>query len=615
MEENLDFPQAVIELQAGKAASELAQILLQKLNDEEKLGLLHGNPPFWKGFSDLFCGKYTEYPYSRGRLDRLGIPGVQYCNGPRGVNINQATVFPCSTARGASWDTTLEERVGQAIGREARVYGANCVGSVCINLPRHPAWGRVQETYAEDPILLGEMGATHIRGLQENVIAYVKHFALNSMETARFRVNVSIDDSALHEVYLPHFKRCIDAGALSVMTAYNSVNGEWAGETIALIRSILREKWKFSGIVITDWLFGLRDGVQSVKADLDIECPFQNRRQSSLRSGLESGEISWSDIDRIAGRILQTQLTFYANRRPIEPEKAIVLGKEHRELARKVASRAIVLLKNGQVEEKPLLPLPQSIKSCAMIGRHADSALTGDRASSWVHCPEIISPYQGLKEQLPHTSINLSASRDIGSAVEAAKASEVAVIIVGYDGGDEKEFLKPSLEADREALALLPQPDESPEAQRVVEGRKMAADVSNRASPRSSARPKDDLASRPARGDRRSVRPPPEDVDLIRAVVKVNPRTVVSIVTAGSVIIEEWHDLVPSILIGWYNGCENGRALADVLTGKCNPSGRLPWSMAQTEAHLPPFDSDANQVTYDKWFGQRLLDKMGNRER
>uniref|UniRef100_A0A0D2YG12 beta-glucosidase n=1 Tax=Fusarium oxysporum (strain Fo5176) TaxID=660025 RepID=A0A0D2YG12_FUSOF len=532
MEESLNFHRAVKQLQGGKDAPRLAQTLLQHLTKDEKLGLLHGDPPFWKGFSHLFGGEYTKRPYSHGKLDRMGIPGVQYCDGPRGVNINQATVFPCSTARGATWDTALEESVARAIGREARAYGANCVGSVCVNLPRHPAWGRVQETYGEDPLLLGEFGTAHVRGLQENVMACVKHFALNSMETARFRVNVSIDACALHEVYLPHFKQCIEAGALSIMTAYNSINGEWAGESVALIRNILRERWSFSGIVITDWLFGLRDGVKSVKADLDIECPFQNRRQTSLRPALESGEISWSDIDRIASRIIQTQLTFYANRQSVEPERAVVFGREH-------------------------------------------------------------------------------PSRDIRAAVEAARKSEVAIVMVGYDGDDEGEFLKPSWENDGEALALLPQPDGSPEAQRVVEGRAKAADVSHRPQAGTGARPEDDLASRPVGGDRRSVRLAPEDVELIRAVVKTNPRTIVSIITAGAVIIEEWHDIVPSILIHWYNGCENGRALADILAGRSNPSGHLPWSMPRTEVHLPSFDPDANQVTYDKWFGQRMLDKMG----
>ncbi|CAH0025580.1 unnamed protein product [Clonostachys rhizophaga] len=613
MTQPFGFQQAVSRVQAGESVNDVALGLLDQLARKEKLALLQGDLPFWEGFAGLFGGVFTKKPYGHGEIKRLGLPGIQYCDGPRGVNINKATVFPCSMARGATWEPRLEERIALAIGREARAYGANCVGSACINLPRHPAWGRIQETYSEDPLLLGEFGVAHVHGLQENVMACVKHYALNSMETSRFRVNVTIDDDALHEVFLPHFKRCVDAGALSIMTAYNAVNGEWSGESEVLIRDILRRKWKFDGVTITDWLFGLRDGVKSVKADLDIEAPFQNRRQASLQLALDSGEIKWSDIDRIAARIIRTQLRFFASRQTPEPTQDIIFCKEHRDLARYVASRAIVLLKNDKRQEKPLLPLDPNTKSCSVIGRHANSALTGDRASSWVDCPEVTSPYQGIKEQLPNTIVHLSASDDEEEAVRVAKKSKVAIIIVGYDGNDEGEFLKPSHEHDADALALLPKPDNSPEARAVQQGRKKAADAANRPDPGDGSRPADDLASRPTGGDRRSVRLRPQDVRLIRSVVAANPNTVVSIITAGAVITEEWRQLVPSILISWYNGCENGRALADVLTGKSNPSGRLPWAMPRSEAHLPSFEASTNEATYDKWFGQRMLDKMGVR--
>ncbi|KAH7108824.1 glycoside hydrolase superfamily [Dactylonectria macrodidyma] len=593
MSKKMEFHNAVSRIQEGGDVNILAQDLISQLTDGEKLAMLHGDASFWKGMSELFTNVYTKKPYPHGAIERLGIPGIQYCDGPRGVNINKATVFPCSTARGATWDPQLEERIGHAIGLEARTYGANCVGSVCINLPRHPAWGRVQETYGEDPLLLGRFGVAHVQGLETNVMSCVKHYALNSIETSRFRVNVSIDDAALHEVYLPHFKDCVDGGASSIMTAYNSVNGEWAGESEALIREILREKWKFGGITITDWLFGLRDGVKSVKADLDIEAPFQNRRAASLKPALESGELKWSDIDRLTTRILRTQLKFYATRQPTEPAADVVFSREHRDLARE----------NQEVEcGHPLLPLSTDLSSCAIIGRHADTGLTGDRASSW-----------GIKEQLPQTTFHLSASDDEKSAIEAAKKSTVAIVIVGYDGNDEGEFLKPSPAHDAGALALLQKPDDSPEAQIVQAGRDRARDpdVLKSAKTEATIRPEDDFASRPTGGDRMSVRLRPQDVRLIRAVSAANPRTIVSIITAGAVIAEEWYQSVPSLLVCWYNGCENGRALADVLTGKSNPSGRLPWSMPRTEAHLPAFESDVNEITYDKWFGQRMLDRMG----
>jgi beta-glucosidase len=159
-----DFNDAVKSVGKGQDVATAARRLLSKLDEDEKLALLQGDAPFWKGLLDLYTNVYTKAPYVHGEIKRLGIPGLRYCDGPRGVNINRGTVFPCSPARGATWDPRLEEAVGRAIGLEARAHGANMVGSACINLPRHPAWGRVQETYGEDPVLLGAFGAAHVRG-------------------------------------------------------------------------------------------------------------------------------------------------------------------------------------------------------------------------------------------------------------------------------------------------------------------------------------------------------------------------------------------------------------------------------------------------------------------
>ena len=145
--------------------------------------------------------------------------------------VGNATCFPVTMARGATWDVDLEERIGEAIGRELRAVGADLYGGVCVNVLRHPAWGRAQETYGEDPHHLGEMGAALTRGAQRHVMATLKHFACNSMENARFAVDVTVDEVALHEVYLPHFKRIVDEGVACVMSAYNSVNGEWCGQS------------------------------------------------------------------------------------------------------------------------------------------------------------------------------------------------------------------------------------------------------------------------------------------------------------------------------------------------------------------------------------------------
>src|SRR5512141_561452 len=237
----------------------LAQELLAQLTLAEKIKMMSGDTPFWPGMADMLEGGYADHPWVAGAVPRLGIPGVRFADGPRGVIMDGGTTFPVSMGRGATFDPELEERVGDVIGRELRAMGGNFFGGVCINLLRHPAWGRAQETYGEDPIHLGEFGAALVRGVQKHVMACAKHYALNSMENARFKVDVTIDGRALREVYLPHFKACVDEGVASIMSAYNSVNGEWCGQNYALLTEILKQEWSFQGFVMTDFIWGMRD--------------------------------------------------------------------------------------------------------------------------------------------------------------------------------------------------------------------------------------------------------------------------------------------------------------------------------------------------------------------
>ena len=212
-----------------------ARALVAQMTLEEKLGCLDGDTPFWPGIFDMGSGGYYQHPWPAAAVPRLGVPGISFADGPRGCVLGDATAFPVSMARGATFDPELEERIGDAIGLELRASGATYTGAVCMNLLRHPAWGRAQETYGEDPHHVGVMAAALTRGLQRHVMACMKHFALNSMENARFSVDVTVDERALHEVYLPHFERVAGEGVASVMSAYNSVNGEWCGENATLL--------------------------------------------------------------------------------------------------------------------------------------------------------------------------------------------------------------------------------------------------------------------------------------------------------------------------------------------------------------------------------------------
>ncbi|MDR0849173.1 MAG: glycoside hydrolase family 3 C-terminal domain-containing protein [Propionibacteriaceae bacterium] len=575
--------------------------LLAELTEQEKLSLLDGDVPFWDGLADMLSNGYNYVPIEMGRIDRLGILGLRFSDGPRGVVMGASTAFPVSMARGATWDVDLEERVGLAIGREARAQGANFFGGVCVNLPRHPAWGRAQETYSEDPILLGEFGAALTRGVQRNVMAVVKHFALNSMENARFKVDVTVDEAALHEVFLPHFRRVIEEGVAGVMTSYNCVNGEWAGQNASLLQGVLRDEWGFQGVTVSDFIWGLRDATKSLHAGLDVEEPFAQQRAQHLPTDLATGRASWDDVDRAARRILRTQLAHYASRERDEPTE-VVFSAEHRGLAREVAATSMVLLKNEPVDGTPLLPLSaESLGRIALIGRLADAENTGDHGSSDVHPPQVITPLRGLREALPGTVIVTVSEDDPIAAASAAAESDVAIVVVGYTAADEGEFIGSSVFAETALMATLPPVGDSPAGQALMANadQLMGANVSI-------------VGSSGAGGDRESLRLREADVEIIRAVAEANPRTVVVIVTAGAVITEEWRDDVPAVLLSWYAGSEGGAALADVLRGTVDAAGRLPFSIPATENDLPFLDRDASAITYDKWFGQRLLDRNGH---
>jgi beta-glucosidase len=599
---SLTFPDALARVRSGESPHNVAEALLASLTPDEKLSLLDGDTPFWPGFHDIMTVGYIVHePYVFGAVPRLEIPGIRFTDGPRGINLGNSTVFPVSMARGATWDVSLEERVGHAIGLEGRAQGANLFGGVCINLPRHPAWGRAQETYSDDPLLLGEFGAALTRGVQRNLMATVKHFALNSMENARFQVDVKIDEAVLQDCFLPHFRRVVEEGALAVMSAYNSVNGEWAGQNEHLLTEVLRSQWGYEWLVMSDFIFGLRDPSKSLKAGLDIEAPFSQQRSDEkrgLKAGLDKGEISIEHVDLASKRILATQLQFFKVRDQEEPQKDIVFSQQHQDLARETASKSIVLLKNEAVKDMPLLPLsPQSVKKLAVVGRLANKANTGDQGSSIVRCSKVVTPYEGLKSAFAQSEVSLSDSGNPDEAAAAAKDADVAIAIVGYTAADEGEYLVPVTADNPPLLDLFPGDDGSQAYQAI--GKKMG-DMDALWS-----------STEETGGDRSTVRLRKQDVELINATVAANPRTIVCVTTAGAVITEEFRHNVPGLLFSWYSGTQGGNALADVLTGQVDASGRLPYAIPKTEDDLPFFEKDLKSIEYDQWFGQRLLDNKG----
>ncbi len=569
-----------------------ARELLSRMTLEEKVRAMSGDEPFWPGMSEMIDEGYNLRPYFAGENPRLGLPGLRFGDGPRGVVLGASTCFPVSMARGASWDPELEERIGDAIGVELRAQGANLFGGVCINLLRHPAWGRAQETYGEDPHHLGEMGAALVRGVQRHAMACVKHFALNSIENARFKVDVRVADRALREVYLPHFERCVKEGAASVMSAYNKVNGEFCGQNRRLLTEILKEEWGFEGFVISDFIFGLRDAKAGALAGLDVEMPFSNLYFRFLPDLVERGEVPVEAVDDAALRTIRQQLRFEGVGEPERYSEEAVASYEHRELAREAAQKAIVLLKNEPVDGEPVLPLdPQRFGRLAMIGRLATVPNTGDGGSSMVRPPHVVTPLEGLRAALEHEH-GVQVVHDDGSepnaAAEIAGGSDAALVVVGYTHEDEGEFI--DFTGNPEMLEVFPPAEDTALAER-LRNELVVPEGQGRG------------------GDRDSLRLRPEDEQLIEAVVGANRRTVVAIMSGSAVITEAWQERVPAILMLWYPGMEGGHALAGVVLGQVSPSGRLPCVFPKSEADLPQFDKDADEIEYGLLHGYRHLEK------
>ena len=561
--------------------------LLTDLTLDEKLGMMDADTPFWPGFFEMLGGGYANHPWNAGVVSRLNIPGMRFVDGPRGIVMDGATTFPVSMARGATWDVALEERIGDVIGRELRAIGGSLFGGVCINLLRHPAWGRAQETYGEDPYHLGELGAALTRGVQRHAMACAKHYALNSIENARFKVNVTISPRALHEIYLPHFKRVVDEGVAAIMSAYNSVNGEWCGQNKHLLTDILKEQWGFEGFVLTDFIFGIRDAKKAALAGQDMEMPFQMHYHQHLKRLVESGEIPLERIDDAVQRLLRQQLRLL---QPESYDEEQVGCESHRAIAREAAQKSIVLLQNTG----GLLPL-QSVQKIAVIGRFADTPNTGDDGSSDTRPDHVITPLAGIQTALDGQGEVLhDDGSDLERAKDTAQAADVVLLVVGYNHKDEGEFLDPETVNDLTYLFPTPSQEEKPLAQGFMQTLEIQSE--------------DVLLSG---GDRELLTLHPQDEKLILEIAALNPQTIVAVMGGSGVIMEAWRERVPAILMLWYPGMEGGYALADILLGRVNPSGKLPFMIPRRAEELPFFDRDATEIEYDLWHGYRKLERDG----
>ena len=573
--------EAFPELKSEADIPVLAKRLVSEMSLEEKIDQMYGEgyssvPKL--GINFLLRGRFPHV-YTGGN-ERLNIPPWVLSDGPRGARVMDqdvfgVTTFPVAMARGASWDTDLERRIHEVIAIEMRANGTNYAATPCLNLLRHPAWGRAQETYGEDPYLLGEFGVAAVEGIEKhNVMACPKHFALNSLDNSRLFVDVQVDERTLREVYLPHFKKTVQKGKpASIMSAYNKVNGEYSANNKYLLTDILRDEWGFTGFVTSDWVYGTRDGIGSIKAGLNAEMPFQNHySDENIKEGIEAGEITEEDIDRLVLESLSTRLKYAMADDPMEYSKELIASKEHTDLAREAAEKSMVLVKNENV-----LPFEKEgqDKTILVLGRLADMENTGDHASSDATPSYVVTPYQGIVNYQKETGnqVELYSGEDLKIAREKASKADQVILVVGYTFEDEGEYMitEGAMKKSAEAGKLIGQPGIG--------------------------------------GDRESLNLLSKDEELIQAVAGANKNTVVVYVGGSAIDMGSWQDDVPAILFAWYNGMEGGNALARILYGEVNPSGKLPFSIARNAGDYPFFNPYTMTIEYGYYHGYTLFDK------
>jgi beta-glucosidase len=512
---------------------------------------------------------------------RLGIPAIKMADGPMGVrswlgssavtsSANppqkiEATSFPSGVCMAATWDPALVQNEGQAIAQEVKALGRDMILGPTVNINRQPLWGRNFEGYGEDPYLSGRLGVAYVRGVQsEGIIPSVKHFDANNEEYERHRINETISERALHEIYLPAFKAAVQEGnAWNVMSAYNLVNGAHMAENMPLLHDVLQGEFGFQGFVISDW-GSTYSTAPTVNAGMDLEMPGGPAAQKwmtlpqtaqsgngdlwlvpdKVQAAMKAGQITEAQIDDNVSRMLRVIIGSGLFDHPHEG------GGEVDTLAQKAvalqgATEGIVLLKN----EDNLLPLDLTkIHSIAVIGPNAAVARTGGGGSSLVRPKYSVAPLDGIKERAggnievtyalgvgmegedPAQDTPEARARDLQQAEEAARRADVALVVVGRYNKIESEGF------DLKTMDL-----------------------------------------------------PAGQNELIEAVERANPHTVVVLNTGDPVTMTPWLEKTPALLDMWYGGQEGGHALAAVLFGDADPSGKLPVSLPKRYEDNPAY--------------------------
>lgn len=562
-------------LDAGRPIEERVEDALARMTLEEKVALCHAQSKF-----------------SSAGVPRLGIPEMWMSDGPHGIRAEKlwdewddagwtsdsCTAFPALTCLAATWNPTLADTYGQAVGEEARYRNKAVLLGPGVNIYRTPLNGRNFEYMGEDPFLASAMVVPYIQGVQRNgVAACVKHFAVNDQETDRFNVEVKIDDRTLHEIHLPAFKAAVHDGEVwAVMGSYSIYKGQHCCHNQYLLRDLLKRDWGFDGVVISDW-GGTHDTREAALNGLDMEMgSWTNGLTLSWSNAyneyfladpflelLRSKEIDEEIVNDKARRILR--LMFRTTMNPDRPYGSFAT-KEHALIGRKIAQEGIVLLKN----QDNLLPLdPKQPRRILVVGENAKKMMTLGGGSSELKVKYEISPLQGIENYFsPASQVTYAEGYSsvptqnrhalLLEAVDAARKADVVIFVGGLNKNENQD----------------------------CEG-----------------------------ADRRSLNLPYGQDELIGELARVN-RNLVAVIISGNAVAMPWVNEVPAIVEAWYGGTEAGNAIASVLAGEVNPSGKLPFTFPvrledNPAIALDAYPGDGKQVEYKEgiFVGYRWNDR------
>ncbi len=560
--------------------------VIESLSLEEKARLLRGkgmNLPSGSGEDEgpsvgmVMDERVPGAAGSTHEVSRLGIPSLVVADGPAGVRISpmragterrfHATAFPIATLLATSWDEELVEQVGSAMGHEVKDYGVDVLLAPALNLHRFPLGGRNFEYYSEDPLVSGKMAAAMVRGIQsQGVGTSLKHFVANNHEWNRFTLDVLVDERSLRELYLRGFEIAVKEGRpWTVMSSYNKVNGEYTSESAGLLTEILRDEWGFEGMVMTDW-YGGQDSAGQMRAGNDLLMPGTDRQEEALLKAVRDGSLDEAHLDRNLENVLRLVLktpTFAKQAHRDQPNLARNAG-----IAREAAAAGMVLLKNEQ-GVLPLVPNGQ----LALVGNHAYDLLIGGTGSGEVNGAYSVSLREGLEAQ--GVALDAALCLDYVAHVEAEKTK------------------RPTLEGLAAFMPVKPIPELQIEAnliEQIAERNGVAMVVIGRSS--------GEFTDREAEGDFYLTEVEQALLENISRAFRSQGKPVIAILNIGGVIeTASWCDKVDAILLAWQPGQEGGNAIADLVLGRVNPSGKLADTFPVRLDDVPAAENFPGRVT------------------